>query len=140
MAAKEFRLSLGWGCAVAVAAVMAVLSPVMAERGRAEASAHYQAEEGERIGQLVWDGNTAWGPGNFDARKAALGSNYAAVQTRVKEMLEAESSSGGSSSGVDIDALARAVIRGDYGNGETRKKKLGSLYSQVQKRVNELLL
>lgn len=40
---------------------------------------------------------------------------------------------------VDIDALARAVLRGDYGNGAERKKKLGNLYSQVQKRVNELL-
>lgn len=77
--------------------------------------------------------------GNGDARKKALGSNYSAVQKRVNEMLSGKSSSGSSSSSVDIDALARAVIRGDYGNGETRKKKLGSLYSKVQKRVNELL-
>lgn len=40
---------------------------------------------------------------------------------------------------VDIDALAKAVINGDYGNGEERKKKLGSLYGQVQARVNEML-
>lgn len=78
--------------------------------------------------------------GNGEARKAALGSNYAAVQKRVNEMLGApSSSSSSSSSSVDIDALARAVINGDYGNGETRKKKLGSLYSAVQKRVNEML-
>ena len=39
----------------------------------------------------------------------------------------------------NIDELARAVIRGEYGNGEERKQKLGSLYNQVQARVNEML-
>lgn len=38
-----------------------------------------------------------------------------------------------------INKLAEAVINGDYGNGDERKKKLGSLYDQVQKRVNEIL-
>ena len=35
--------------------------------------------------------------------------------------------------------LAYEVIAGVYGNGEDRKKALGSRYSEVQKRVNELL-
>lgn len=39
----------------------------------------------------------------------------------------------------NIDEIARAVIRGDYGNGEERKQKLGNLYSEVQARVNEML-
>ena len=37
-----------------------------------------------------------------------------------------------------IDILAKRVINGDYGTGVDRKKKLGELYSIVQKRVNEL--
>ena len=37
-----------------------------------------------------------------------------------------------------IDILAKRVIAGDYGVGVDRKKKLGDLYSIVQKRVNEL--
>ena len=37
-----------------------------------------------------------------------------------------------------IDILAKRVIKGDYGAGDARKKKLGVLYSIVQKRVNEL--
>ena len=37
-----------------------------------------------------------------------------------------------------IDILAKRVIDGDYGVGADRKKKLGELYSIVQKRVNEL--
>ena len=39
----------------------------------------------------------------------------------------------------DIDALADAVIRGDYGVGAERMKRLGSLYAEVQARVNEKL-
>mgnify|MGYP000463670598 CR=1 FL=1 len=39
----------------------------------------------------------------------------------------------------DIEKLAREVIEGKYGNGEERKQKLGSLYNEVQKRVNEIL-
>ena len=77
--------------------------------------------------------------GNGTARKAALGDRYAEVQARVNEMLGAGGSSGGSSGGADVDALARAVIRGDYGNGAERKRRLGSLYDAVQARVNEML-
>ncbi len=41
-----------------------------------------------------------------------------------------------------VDTVAREVIRGNWGNGDERKKKLTSAgydYSDVQKRVNELL-
>lgn len=38
-----------------------------------------------------------------------------------------------------IDELAREVIAGKYGNGDARKKALGNLYNEVQKRVNEIL-
>lgn len=77
--------------------------------------------------------------GNGDDRRAALGASYDAVQARVNEILGAGGSDGGSG-GADIDALARAVIRGKYGNGEERKSHLGSLYYTVQARVNEILL
>lgn len=75
--------------------------------------------------------------GNGDARKAALGSKYDAVQARVNEMLGY--GGGGGSQSVDIDALAWKVINGDYGNGQARKNALGDLYDRVQARVNELL-
>ena len=39
-----------------------------------------------------------------------------------------------------IEELARAVIRGEYGNGDERKNRLGSRYNEVQARVNEILL
>lgn len=77
--------------------------------------------------------------GNGAARRAALGDRYAEVQARVNEMLGA-GGSGGQSGGADVEALAQAVIRGEYGNGEERKRRLGSLYDAVQARVNEILL
>ena len=39
----------------------------------------------------------------------------------------------------DIEALAREVIRGNFGNGEIRKELLGEFYADIQKRVNEIL-
>jgi len=36
--------------------------------------------------------------------------------------------------------LAQEVIQGKYGNGEDRKKALGSLFDEVQAKVNEILL
>lgn len=38
----------------------------------------------------------------------------------------------------DVEATAISVIRGDYGNGQVRKDKLGNAYTDVQKRVNEM--
>ena len=40
---------------------------------------------------------------------------------------------------VDLEALASAVIRGEYGNGEARKRALGSNYQAVQAIVNTRL-
>lgn len=39
----------------------------------------------------------------------------------------------------DVENLAKEVIRGQYGDGQTRKDLLGENYAEVQKRVNELM-
>lgn len=38
----------------------------------------------------------------------------------------------------DVEENARRVIRGDFGNGQERKDKLGSSYSEIQGKVNEM--
>lgn len=43
----------------------------------AEASAHYQVESNGRIGQLVWDADTAWHAGNWDANLTSIGVEHA---------------------------------------------------------------
>ncbi|RDB69432.1 hypothetical protein C1876_06585 [Eggerthella sinensis] len=60
-----------------------------------------------------------------------------AVQARVNEILGCGPSASGAAS--NVDALAHAVINGDYGNGEARRERLGADYEAVQRRVNELL-
>ena len=70
-----------------------------------------------------------------DARKAALGSNYEAVQARVNQLL----AGGTGTSSTDLNALADAVIRGDYGNGAQRQAALGANYNAVQALVNKKL-
>lgn len=42
-----------------------------------EASAHYQVEDGGRIGQLVWDSDTAWHAGNWGANQTSIGVEHA---------------------------------------------------------------
>lgn len=78
--------------------------------------------------------------GNGDARKNALGSRYSEVQAKVNEMLAGNSKPSTPTPtpqpSVDILDLVRKTIRGDFGNGETRKQKLGSNYDEVQRQVN----
>lgn len=38
----------------------------------------------------------------------------------------------------DVEENAHRVIRGDFGNGQIRKNRLGSSYSEIQGRVNEM--
>lgn len=37
-----------------------------------------------------------------------------------------------------LEERAKQVIRGEFGNGEERKQKLGAAYSEIQRKVNEL--
>lgn len=73
--------------------------------------------------------------GNGTTRKTKLtnaGYNYAEVQKKVNELLNAKS----------IEKVAREVINGKWGNGASRKNRLtkaGYNYNEVQKKVNELL-
>lgn len=50
-------------------------------------------------------------------------------------------SAAGNGAGVsgDIEELARKVIRGQFGDGNTRRQQLGDKYAAVQARVNQLL-
>ena len=41
--------------------------------------------------------------------------------------------------GPDLEAMADAVIRGEYGNGAERRNRLGHLYDAVQAIVNRKL-
>lgn len=73
--------------------------------------------------------------GNGDDRMNRLrkaGYDAQAVQDRVNALLGVSTPSGN----VDLNALADAVIRGEYGNGAERQRRLGSNYAAVQAIVN----
>ena len=171
------------------------------------ASAHYQVQTDGRIGQLVWDRDTAWHAGNFAANTTSIGIEHADVSSDPWSVSDAcldngahlvaavckfyglgrpvwgknvfghkdfsatacpaslagsqhaaymaraqywyDQMTGATSAPAltpapapatpNIDALADAVIRGDYGNGDERKRRLGASYAAVQQRVNEKL-
>ena len=168
-----------------------------------QASAPYQVQSDGLIGQLVWDGDTAWHAGNWEANLTSIGIEHADVSSspwRISDAClengahlvaalckyyglgrpewgrnvyghnhfsptECPASIAGNQRAAymaragywydqmtgtkpaptpapnvpNIDALADAVIQGEYGNGDTRRARLGSLYEQVQRRVNEKL-
>lgn len=59
-------------------------------------------------------------------------SKSAATQTTKPSSSTSEPVSG------DVEENARRVIRGDFGNGQERRDKLGSSYSEIQGKVNEM--
>jgi len=77
--------------------------------------------------------------GNGDERYNRLtnaGYNYNEVQAKVNELLNSNKPTPAPTPSVDILDLVRKTIRGDFGNGETRRKALGSNYDEVQRQVN----
>ncbi len=99
----------------------------------------------DELAQQVLD--RKWGNGTERKRRLeAAGYDYAAVQKRVNELV-AKMSTGTEPTtpptseeltAAEIEALAIAVRRGDYGNGAVRRAKLGDKYEVVQRRVNEI--
>lgn len=170
-----------------------------------QASAHYQVEESGRIGQLVWDRDTAWHASNWKANQTSIGIEHANNDTKAWTISPATLEAGAhlvaalckayklgrpewlknvyphqyfantdcpgqiahsqraqymaraqawydamtgnhpapapapAAKGVDLEALASAVIAGKYGNGEARRRALGANYQAVQAIVNARL-
>lgn len=46
-----------------------------------EASAHYQVDANGRVGQLVWDDNTAWHAGDWDTNLRSIGIEHADISS-----------------------------------------------------------
>lgn len=83
--------------------------------------------------------------GNGQDRRNALGLRYSEVQSRVNEILNGNKPASKPTpqpeepkkdTSDDLLTLVKKTIRGDFGSGQTRKNKLGSRYSEVQRQVN----
>ncbi|MBQ7308225.1 MAG: CHAP domain-containing protein [Clostridia bacterium] len=89
----------------------------------------------EELAKRVWAGEF----GNGDTRRQKLGSRYASVQALVDKGVGKPTNNTQSTTSkpqADILTLVKKTIRGDFGNGEARKKALGSNFAEVQKQVN----
>ena len=60
------------------------------------------------------------------------------TRTQTKEIASKTTQKGEAIPVGSIEEKAKLVIRGDFGNGEERKMKLGSEYSAIQNKVNEM--
>ena len=81
----------------------------------------------------IKNGGYATSPTYIDTIMSIINSNNL---TQYDVLEDVENSVDNSKS---IEEIAKEVIAGKYGNGEERKQKLGNLYNEVQKRVNEIL-
>lgn len=91
----------------------------------------------EELAKRVWNGDF----GNGDDRKNALGIRYNNVQALVnngvgKPEEQKPTPTPQPAPKIDMLDLVRKTIRGDFGNGVTRKQNLGSNYAEVQRQVN----
>lgn len=80
-----------------------------------------------------------WGNGaDRKKRLTDAGYDYSKVQARVNELVSGKTTTQKKS----VDVIAKEVIAGKWGNGQNRKNRLakaGYNYSEVQKKVNQLL-
>jgi hypothetical protein len=65
-------------------------------------------------------------------KKKEFGDNYEKIQKKICQIK-------GIDKNLTIEELANKVIKGEFGNDEERKNKLGELYPIVQNRVNEIV-
>lgn len=68
-----------------------------------------------------------------ESDKKESGLSDSQNQTPVTSPAESNAATSG-----DIEENARRVIRGEFGNGKERKAKLGTSYSEIQNKVNEM--
>ena len=88
-----------------------------------------QKKTAEQVAQDIANGRGGWGNNPERARKLkSAGYDPQFVQDRVNQILGAPRKS--------VKQLADEVERGLHGNGEQRKKSLGSRYNEVQAEIN----
>lgn len=113
----------------------------MTKGGAVAAPAKPAKKTVDQVAQEVINGS--WGNGDDRKRRLrAAGYDYNAVQNAVNAKLSGGSHTKPVAKGPSLDDVARAVIRGDYGNGDERRRRLeaaGFNYNAVQARVNQML-
>ena len=83
---------------------------------------------------MVWQGKF----GDGEERKQKLGNRYDAVQNLVNKGVGKDNTQPSTSqeNKPDILEMVKKTIRGDYGQGQSRKNALGKYYDEVQHQVD----
>lgn len=68
----------------------------------------------------------------------AMPSSISGSSQKLSQTKSIEKSTAVSQLAPTIKEQAKQVIRGDFGNGEERKRKLGAAYDEIQRMVNEM--
>ncbi len=92
-----------------------------------------RVSKGQVLGYMGNTGMSYGGHLHFEVR------NTSDVRIDPTEYLNSDLPNSQSAPTKSVETLAHEVIEGKYGNGEERKNALGSRYSEVQARVNEIL-
>jgi surface antigen len=124
-----------WGLASGYTFRGCIVNPAIGDVHYVAPTPSTPTKSNEEIANEVIQGK--WG--NGDARKTALtnaGYDYSAIQKIVTQKLSGNTTNTSSNSNSDLLNLVKKTIRGDYGNGDARKKALGSNYDAVQKQVD----
>ena len=66
--------------------------------------------------------------GNLPQRRILLGNRFNEVQARVNQILAGNNGGGNTGGGVDLNMVARRIIRGDFGNQPQRQPRVDATY------------
>lgn len=66
--------------------------------------------------------------GNLPQRRILLGNRFNEVQARVNQILAGNNGGGNMGGGVDLNMVARRIIRGDFGNQPQRQPRVDATY------------
>ena len=126
---KRSNSNKRWGMASSYSFRGCIVNPSIKETAHNDLS-KYSDEE---LAEMVWQGKF----GNGEERKKRLGARYSVVQKLVNKGIGKNNKqpSKPKESKPDILLMVKKTIRGDYGSGHTRKKRLGKYYNEVQHQV-----
>lgn len=94
----------------------------------------------QAIIELVEDIKSRYNIKWIKGHREILATSCPGTNFPIEEIKNAVDSTTNSQETKSIEDLANEVIAGEYGVGEARKQALGSLYNEVQAKVNEILL
>ncbi len=124
-----------WGLSSSYRYLGCIVNPAVGEQRSYTQPTPTPSKSIDEVAQEVIRGD--WGnQPERQQRLEAAGYNYSEVQARVNAILAGNQPAPAPAPSYDLLTAVKKTIRGDYGNGQSRKDALGEHYSEVQRQVN----